>query len=225
MNRAVIRYLSQQRSRILAASRDLDTLDVSQIFHIDDEDAALIGAISGLMPGLMLTGAQDGTGIRKLPRVIQDGVAREFQTIIRQPYWRDIQLATASAVASAVAIATAENETLAAARRQLAKALKQSIPARADGIATTETTLAYNSGRDVGHRHLAQAGVAEEKEWVAILDGVTRVTHADADGQRVEISEDYVVGGERTPYPGWWGLSAGERCNCRCVSVVVKKTK
>lgn len=53
------------------------------------------------------------------------------------------------------------------------------------------------------------------KQWDSTLDGVTRPTHRELDGQIREIDEPFEVAGMKTMYPGAFGNPA-EDCNCRC---------
>ena len=53
------------------------------------------------------------------------------------------------------------------------------------------------------------------KQWDASLDGVTRPTHKQLDGQIRELDEPFSVGTKKAKYPGAFGDPA-EDCNCRC---------
>ena len=53
------------------------------------------------------------------------------------------------------------------------------------------------------------------KQWDAKLDGATRDTHRQLDGQIKEVDEDFEVNGLRASAPGMFGDPA-EDCNCRC---------
>lgn len=53
------------------------------------------------------------------------------------------------------------------------------------------------------------------KQWDATLDGATRDTHRQLDGQIREIDEDFEVNGNTVSAPGLFGDPA-EDCNCRC---------
>ena len=95
-------------------------------------------------------------------------------------------------------------------------------------ISITETQAAAESGKaleydtmvdldsDVGGRLVSD--MVKKKAWIAILDDHTRFDHADADGQEVDKSEPFEVGGDELMYPGDDSLGAGEDqlCNCRC---------
>lgn len=56
------------------------------------------------------------------------------------------------------------------------------------------------------------------KMWDSTMDGNTRSTHRQLDGQIREIDEDFEVGGMKAKAPGYFGR-AGEDINCRCVSL------
>ena len=60
-----------------------------------------------------------------------------------------------------------------------------------------------------------QAGV-RKKEWVSVLDGVTRDPHIDANGEVVDIDQPFVRTGEAMMSPGDPNGSPGNVINCRC---------
>lgn len=80
-------------------------------------------------------------------------------------------------------------------------------------IARTETHGAANYGADGAAR---ATGLNLRKEWVAAEDERTRVEHAEADGQIVDMDQAFEVGGEMLMYPGDPAGSAGNIINCRC---------
>ena len=57
------------------------------------------------------------------------------------------------------------------------------------------------------------------KEWVAILDTVTRPSHFNADGQVVNVKDPFNVGGEDLQHPRDPSGSAANILNCRCIAV------
>lgn len=94
----------------------------------------------------------------------------------------------------------------------------------------TPFNKAYNNSiriaRTEGHRVQAQSALdaqykAKEKgadivkQWDASLDGRTRPTHRQLDGQIREIDEPFEVAGMKADAPGMFGDPA-EDCNCRC---------
>lgn len=85
---------------------------------------------------------------------------------------------------------------------------------RADTIARTETMMAWNHGDNDSATALGQYGPVE-KEWLAALDARTRESHVEANGQVVPFNEDFIVGGNRMPFPG--SGPPEETINCRCV--------
>lgn len=85
---------------------------------------------------------------------------------------------------------------------------------------------AINIARTEGHRvtqeatyhcqHRAKAkGADVVKQWDSTLDGATRPTHIELDGQIREIDDAFEVAGHNALYPGAFGI-ASEDCNCRC---------
>ena len=125
-------------------------------------------------------------------------------------------------------------------RKRIAKVIDNSY---ANGLSIDETGVAlrntvigmgvYRSNliaRTEVHRvaGFANEAVAENmnidgtvKEWVAIQDARTRLSHSIAAGQRVPLESDFVVGGERLKYPGDPKGSAGNTINCRCASIYI----
>ena len=60
-----------------------------------------------------------------------------------------------------------------------------------------------------------EKGANVVKQWDASLDGRTRDTHRELDGQIRELDEPFKVAGKKAMYPGGFGDPA-EDCNCRC---------
>lgn len=86
---------------------------------------------------------------------------------------------------------------------------------------------AMRIARTEGHRiqseaafdaqHVAKnAGADVVKQWDSSLDGKTRETHRQLDGQIREIDEPFEVNGMEAMYPSGFG-KASEDINCRCV--------
>lgn len=89
--------------------------------------------------------------------------------------------------------------------------IKQS---RAMTIARTETVCTINYGSTTSYK---QAGI-EKHEWLSSRDGRVRESHADIDGEIVEIDKPFSNG---LLYPGDESGDASEVCNCRCTTVPV----
>lgn len=63
-------------------------------------------------------------------------------------------------------------------------------------------------------------GAKAKKEWNAILDNRTRESHRLADGQVVDIDENFIVDGEELMYPGDDSrASLKNTINCRCTAM------
>ena len=125
-------------------------------------------------------------------------------------------------------------------RKRLAKIIDNSY---ANGLSVDQTGVALRNtviGMGIYRANLISrtevhrvAGFANEtvaenmkingtvKEWVAIQDERTRITHSFAAGQRVALDQPFIVGGERLKYPGDPMGSAGETINCRCAAIYI----
>lgn len=99
---------------------------------------------------------------------------------------------------------------------QLAARLRQSagLSARtAVMVARTSVIEASNAGSMAMAR---VSGLEMLKEWIATPDLRTRPTHLAADGQRVALSEPFIVGGYSADFPAAPTLPPSERYRCRC---------
>ena len=85
---------------------------------------------------------------------------------------------------------------------------------RATIIARTEVHRTASWANETDAENMNISGT--QKEWIAIQDARTRVTHSIASGQRIPLDQKFVVGGERLKYPGDPSGSPGETINCRC---------
>ncbi len=96
------------------------------------------------------------------------------------------------------------------------------LDARADRIAWTEVSKAYNGGR---FEEMKQNNV-KRHQWLSSRDAVVRETHAPntgVDGEIVEVGQPFSNGvrfpGEGPPAP------ASEVVNCRCTTIAVRDTQ
>jgi len=157
--------------------------------------------------------------------------ANDSSTIIAQTTTKDANLAIHQAKQEALAKGEAiTNRTLA---NRASLKLKQKITGRINTISATETQNPAENAKqtemDFLDHHDAEidgekiAEKQKQKEWVAILDNVTRLDHAEADGQIVDFDEPYEVAGEPLMYPGDTSLGASIEnwINCRCSSVII----
>lgn len=110
--------------------------------------------------------------------------------------------------------------------REIARHIRRDMPefstVRAERIVRSEVISASNYGSQIGAERFAEdSGVTLEKEWVATFDHRTRDSHADLNGTRVGINEDFDVDGYPAAYPGDPRLPAKSRIQCRCTVVHV----
>lgn len=88
--------------------------------------------------------------------------------------------------------------------------------------AHTAHTAAENAGRLEGMKQAEDLGIKLKKQWMATLDSHTRDTHADLDGQTVDIDKPFTVEGMEIMYPGDPNCEWPELVwNCRCTMVEV----
>jgi uncharacterized protein with gpF-like domain len=111
--------------------------------------------------------------------------------------------------------------------------LKKKFADRTPLIAMVETQRPAENAKQAEYEALAaNDSIAGEtdfstdnktKEWVAILDNVTRDAHAVADGQVQPFDQPYIVMNEKLMFPGdtSLGASMANIANCRCSSVPV----
>lgn len=83
-------------------------------------------------------------------------------------------------------------------------------------LARTSTTAAENAGRVDSYKRAKGLGIKVQQEWVATLDGRTRSSHRQLDGEKVEVGEKFSNG---CRYPGDPEAPYAETANCRCTLV------
>jgi uncharacterized protein with gpF-like domain len=84
---------------------------------------------------------------------------------------------------------------------------------QAEVIARTELNGAANAG---AMAEMNAINVPATKVWMTAIDSRTRPEHADADGQEVDMSDTFDVGGESLDRPHDPNASAENVVNCRC---------
>lgn len=82
--------------------------------------------------------------------------------------------------------------------------------------ARTLMTGAQNAGRLASYEKAQTLGIEMEKEWMATLDGHTRDSHADVDGEKQPVNHKF---SNDCMYPGDPGGPPAEVYNCRCTMV------
>ena len=83
-------------------------------------------------------------------------------------------------------------------------------------LARTSTTAAENAGRVDSYKRAKGLGIKVQQEWMATLDGRTRSSHRQLDGEKVEVGEKFSNG---CRYPGDPEAPYAETCNCRCTLI------
>lgn len=116
---------------------------------------------------------------------------------------------------------TARNELLDGFERgESVPQLTQRLRDSADMTAKSAVLLARTQvieASNVGSIQTARAsGLSMLKEWIATMDPRTRPTHLAADGQRVDLVDQFTVGGYSADVPGDSSLPPSERYRCRC---------
>lgn len=86
-------------------------------------------------------------------------------------------------------------------------------------FARTGMTQAQNAGRLTRLNEAKSMGLKVHKEWMATLDMHTRWQHADLDGQKRGLNEQFVIGHYKIMYPGDPNADASMVYNCRCTLV------
>lgn len=91
---------------------------------------------------------------------------------------------------------------------------------RSMNIARTEAGRVTGVTTQKSQQDAINAGARVKKKWVSTLDGSTRHTHQQLDGQVREVDEYFEIAGKKTLQPHMFGR-AEEDCNCRCVAISV----
>lgn len=89
---------------------------------------------------------------------------------------------------------------------------------RAKTIVRTEAHRIQQASQHDARKAAKAKGGDVVKQWDATLDGNTRPSHAELDGQIREVDEPFTIGTKKAMYPGEFG-DPSEDCNCRCVAL------
>lgn len=89
--------------------------------------------------------------------------------------------------------------------------------ARAERIARTEATAAFNAGVMAAAESMSGEDKPLVKQWMTRRDARVREAHADADGQLQLIADPFQVGGVEMRFPGDPLGPADLTINCRCI--------
>ena len=87
--------------------------------------------------------------------------------------------------------------------------------------ARTAATSAENAGRVDSFKRAKRIGIDLEQEWMAAIDGRTRTSHRELDGQHVPVGEKFYAKstGHEIEFPGDPKAHPSETYNCRCTLV------
>jgi SPP1 gp7 family putative phage head morphogenesis protein len=89
-------------------------------------------------------------------------------------------------------------------------------------ILRTELHDAQEAGTAASYEEAIEHGIEGKVIWLATLDDRTRESHADMDGEEQNEDGMFILRGKNgtyeCPYPGYEGLPAEERINCRCTT-------
>jgi uncharacterized protein with gpF-like domain len=231
-------FFRDQAHRVAQAIREAGHVAaVPLLLDWQQEHSAFMRRVERGMLGAMLAGADRELSAAQRSKAadqfgfdagdalldIPPGVAARIRQALAESAeaidWSRVARETQGRIARIVADGLASGD----GQRQIVSAVDEQLGDLADGralrIARTETTAGLNAGHDAARQELIDDGLITSVEWVSVLDGATRETHAELDGSTVAAGQQFNVGGELAPYPGWFGLSAENRANCRCVAV------
>lgn len=139
-----------------------------------------------------------------------EGRAQRFAVEVNETTWH--------ALKDALKAGIEEGETIDKLAERVESVMELRENQSSEVIARTETVGAFNGGTLEAWKQTD--GLVKRKRWLASLDDRVRDTHAEANGQTVDLDEDFEVGSARGPAPGQMG-EAEEDCNCRCTIVAV----
>tara|TARA_R110002012_G_scaffold316437_1_gene531405 strand:- start:1138 stop:1953 length:816 start_codon:yes stop_codon:yes gene_type:complete len=164
--------------------------------------------------------------LRKADEAFVFGRSVDFEAVVNEYFsGRQLLLAgiserIASRISKVIEQGRADNLTLPQIAKLVSDKFLPISRSRAALIARTET---HNAASYANHSyHLTvekDLGVKMLKKWVATNDARTRSTHAAANGQTVDMSEDFTVGGVPMGFAGDSKGGAKNVINCRCVIV------
>lgn len=212
MRRAQLERLDGYEARTRGVPyEDLDAALI-QAGDFEDAFATEMGRVfeSALMDAAETVSVEIGASLssfnRQHPQVVQ------FLDV-KQNRVRGIPETVRAALRESIAEGVAEAETVADLKRRVRDTMNVE-GRRVEKIARTEAGEAVNGGR---YMTMDIEGV-ESHEWSAFIDGETRSSHVDVDGEIVRVGERFSNG---LLYPLEVGAPAGEVISCRCVALAV----
>jgi len=154
------------------------------------------------------------------------GRSTDFEAVVEQ-YFNSRQLILAgistrmaNRISRLIEQGRADNLTLPEIAKLVSTKFTSISRSRAALISRTETHNAASFANHSYHQTVeTDLGIKMLKKWVATSDGRTRSTHASANGQIVDMNEDFIVGGMPMGYAGDSKGGVANVINCRCVII------
>lgn len=106
-----------------------------------------------------------------------------------------------------------QGESIPNMAKRIAREMGETNHASTIRYARTAVTGAENAGRVDGYKRAQDMGIEMRQQWVATLDGRTRHSHRQLDGEIVEVDGTFSNG---CKYPGDPNGPPEEIWNCRC---------
>lgn len=140
----------------------------------------------------------------------------------RQLILSNISTRMANRIDNIIRQGRADSLTLNAIAKTISTSLLPIGRGRAALISRTETHNAAAFANHAYHRKVKDDyGVKMMKQWVSSGDLRTRSAHASANGQVVDMDEDFIIGGAPMAYAGDPKGGAKNVINCRCAIIYV----
>lgn len=170
----------------------------------------------------------ESTVRRLLTATDQDQIIHEVIPVgPPRPKWQDLRVDLDRAkdvrwnrqkFTSAITQSILQGESVPNAAKRLMRVLNMDR-GMATRAARTAMTSAENAGRVDSYKRAKAHGIDLEQEWMATLDGRTRYSHRQLDGQHVPVGEKFEVEGHEIEFPGDPKAHPSETYNCRCTLV------
>lgn len=232
-------YFDNQASRIAGTIRraKITSLPEFLIYFDEAKEAERLASLlaDDLLSGVAAVGAKPVWDSRpraskafrgpRLPKFIRNAINDLMYQVRKKTWWRAITGSTSRQVEKTLKKSIDAGLSFPNMAKAVQKDLQSAIPSRVVALARTETTAAHAAGQ-----HASAIAIAEDndqfevqQEWVSLEDKRVRKDHADANGQRIATDSEarFKVGGELARFPGDPLLSARQRVNCRCTTVMV----
>lgn len=132
-----------------------------------------------------------------------------------------ISQTTASRIEEAIRTGVREGDTYADLAGRVRALFSDMAPHRADAIARTTATAAFEAGQVEAF----EEGGVDAVRWLSERDGNAREEHDEADGQEVDAGLPFTVGGEELAHPGDPAGSPANIINCRCTTLPIVRAE